>query len=191
MREAEKMLGRNYQIRGRVVTGRDRGEELEARLDQMRQRLMDGESVNWSDTDDLRADLELERTMLRDALDEARAEVAEIRAQANANDAASTADQLSELLSKATDSGAIAELDPELLAQLQQAGESSNAGGSGSSLSAEELAALAEALQSALDERAMQLADAGLLDPSELTDLAELVKAAQKDRDPTHQHGPG
>ena len=171
-------------------------QELQARLDELEQRLDRNEPVSWSDVDALSARGDAALALSVDALRAALDAVSD----ASAAGSDQLAGRLSDALQALRDAGLLGELPPELLAQLGADGENGQAGDgtSGlpkldpsalSKLDARSLEALAGQLQSALGQRLDALVQAGLADPEKGRRLAELSEQERQTAQ-GHCHGP-
>ncbi len=167
-------------------------EEMRDRVGEMQRMLEEGDTVEWSDADNLAERLEHEESLRLDRLEAARAELGEF---AKAEDAAgSTAQQdLSSAMEHAAELGLLEDLPKELqdmLGNMQSAqdGESSDSELQAAAqkldvaalgLNAQQLQALAKGLQNAVDGELGKLAQLGKLPENELEDLDAILQAAQ------------
>lgn len=184
------------------VLTEERAQELAARVKELREDLANGEEIDWSDVDALDAKLAQEQARHAAELEKTKAALAEFAQNADAKGAEARA-ELADLLTKAAESGVLAELAklPELPEEVRKMLEKLGLGAGADATGAldaaalpatpEALAELAKALAEAAGGELGKLAAAGMIDPSQLSDLGELVAGLDPLVDPGHVHDPG
>jgi len=160
-------------------------EELQARLDELQQRLQERDPVGWSDVDTLAARGEAELALRIDALEHAHEALGAVTAAGNGADLAG---RLSEALGELEEAGLLRDLPQDLLDRLGAEGGQGLDPGALAGLDPEALEALARDLQGAYAGKLNRLVEAGLADPLKGRQLAELSAAEWRAAQPRHVH---
>jgi TolA-binding protein len=168
-------------------------EDLAARLERLEEKLAEGDPVSWSEVDAIERRMAEAKESHSDALEAAR-DAAAAALAADGPDAAAQLNEMARALERATKSGALDGLSPELRARLAAAtGESTAATGETADASAEltpeEMRALAADLAAALDGELDDLAEAGLGDAKKGRQAAARG-AREWEEAEDHVHGP-
>jgi hypothetical protein len=161
----------------------ERQVEMQARLDRLREDLETGADVGWNDLDDLAATLDHERALAGESAEKTRAQAAQLaRADAIAADPAGAAEQLAAALSDLAARGDLDTLPADLLAKLNLDAAALQAAAGAAGLDAsrlptdpELLSLLAKALADGAGQTLEGWAQAGLVAPGELQELAEVL----------------
>ena len=162
-------------------------EELQAKLDELEQRLQEREPVGWSDVDTLAARGEAELALRIDALEHANEALGAVSAAGGTE----LAGRLGEVLRELQEAGLLRDLPQELLDRLEALGAEGGEGldpGALAGLDPEALQALARDLQGAYAGKLNRLVEAGLADPLKGRQLAELSAAEWRAAPPQHEH---
>ncbi len=174
------------------VVDEERGEDLATRLQELQERIEEGEAVEWSDVDSLDELLAHELAEQNARLEKALAQLSAFAAgEAESATPSEAAEAFAEMLENASMAGLPLELTPELAEQLgQPLGPGGQVDPGSLPTSPEDLQRLAQALAEAAGEQLGDLALQGLVDPAALTDLQDVLAQYDLMGVVGHVHGP-